>query len=72
MQCLKLRTRKLQKMYDWWEAEIATEALEARKRTITFGEPMFCLSLNQGGTDVIVDGSDFAANRFMRSGGGSR
>ena len=30
-------------MYKWWEAEIANEALEARKRTITFGEPMFCL-----------------------------
>ena len=30
-------------MYAWWEDDIGNEALEARKRTITFGEPMFCL-----------------------------
>ena len=44
-------------MNNWWDDEIPNEALKERKRTITFGEPMFCLSLNQGGANVIIGGS---------------
>ena len=55
--CLKLRKRTLKNMNNWWDDEIPNEALKERKRTITFGEPMFCLSLNQGGANVIIGGS---------------